>query len=330
VAAVGRHIEAVLDRPQPGDVLTGFTRVQGWAIADGIDPIHLSLKIGESLVSDPPQRFARPDVHQAYPSFSGNNPWPGFFIPLETRDYPDGPHIISLVARKSDDWQTIVCAAVEICNRAFERVPYARHLKAFEEAGRFPGRQDIYRSGPPINEPSSEVIELVAQNAGPRILDVGCGNGVYVAAYRRAGFDCQGVEFDPDCVAECTRRGVPAQIMDAHQLEFPSGSFDTVTMIEVLEHLPEPRRAIAEAFRVARRNVIISVPNIDVLPIMYAYRIVPWHLLEATHVNFFTPRLLRDALQPFAKSVTVFGRGQFAAWIAQGPLYMNLMAVASL
>jgi SAM-dependent methyltransferase len=324
------RIRGALDWPQAGQVLTGFTRFEGWAVADNGDPVSLALRVGSKTAPDSPQRVRRTDIELAFGERTPDNPRPGFFVPVDTRDYLDGPYPITLLGRTMGDWQVIARSSIEICNRLAEQLPYHLHLRNLEAREGIPGRHDIYGSGPPINNPSREILEVVEQHAGLSILDVGCGNGAYVAALRRAGLDCRGVEHDRACVAECVKRGLPVQEMDAHRLDFEPKSFDTVTMIEVLEHLPDPTRAIAELFRVARQNVIISVPNIDVLPLMSKYHVLPWHLLEATHVNFFTPRILRDALRPFTPDVTVFGYGQFAPWVTEGPLYMNLMAVASL
>ncbi len=49
--------------------------------------------------------------------------------------------------------------------------------------------------------------------------------------------------------------------------------------------------------RVARRCVLISVPNIGVIPSMSRHLVVPWHVLEATHVNFFTEDILSRYLR---------------------------------
>jgi ubiquinone/menaquinone biosynthesis C-methylase UbiE len=49
--------------------------------------------------------------------------------------------------------------------------------------------------------------------------------------------------------------------MDVTALAFADRSFDVVTMLEVLEHIPDTRRALAELCRVAERAVICSVPS---------------------------------------------------------------------
>ncbi len=49
--------------------------------------------------------------------------------------------------------------------------------------------------------------------------------------------------------------------MDVTALTFPDRSFDVVTMLEVLEHIPDTEKALAEVCRVARRALICSVPS---------------------------------------------------------------------
>lgn len=49
--------------------------------------------------------------------------------------------------------------------------------------------------------------------------------------------------------------------MDAQRMAFASGAFDVVTMLESLEHVPNPEGALQGAMRAARRFVVVSVPS---------------------------------------------------------------------
>ena len=49
--------------------------------------------------------------------------------------------------------------------------------------------------------------------------------------------------------------------MNATDLQFEDSQFDVVTMLEVLEHIPEPAKAVNEVVRVANRFVVLSVPS---------------------------------------------------------------------
>jgi 2-polyprenyl-3-methyl-5-hydroxy-6-metoxy-1,4-benzoquinol methylase len=48
---------------------------------------------------------------------------------------------------------------------------------------------------------------------------------------------------------------------DATDMPFDGQQFDVVTLLEVLEHIPDTQRALAEVCRVARRFVVLSVPS---------------------------------------------------------------------
>ncbi len=104
--------------------------------------------------------------------------------------------------------------------------------------------------------------------AGPlSILDVGCGEGVLtskwaarIAPGRVVGIDLE----DPKLAAEWSARQQPNleyRTVEATQLPFADDEFDLAAAIEVLEHLPEPERTVAEMARVARRHLLVSVPH---------------------------------------------------------------------
>jgi SAM-dependent methyltransferase len=100
-----------------------------------------------------------------------------------------------------------------------------------------------------------------------RVLDVGCSFGYGSAAIqaRRAGRTVVGVERDPDHLATGRRRFPRLTILagDATDLPVPDACADAVLLLDVLEHVAEPERAIAEAHRVLRPGgaAIVSVPH---------------------------------------------------------------------
>jgi SAM-dependent methyltransferase len=93
----------------------------------------------------------------------------------------------------------------------------------------------------------------------PSVLDAGCGEGemlrrgVLPAAVRPVCLDLR-----PAALAEVgAERRVCGSVF---ALPFARGSFDTVTCLEVLEHLDDPAAAVRELGRVARRAIVVSVP----------------------------------------------------------------------
>jgi len=84
------------------------------------------------------------------------------------------------------------------------------------------------------------------------ILDVGCGLGMYVRAFLRFSQDVHGVDLDEAKVAEASRDLDNIRTASAEDLPYPDGTFDVVLSHEVIEHVADDRRALAEAVRVLR------------------------------------------------------------------------------
>jgi Methyltransferase domain len=108
------------------------------------------------------------------------------------------------------------------------------------------------------------------QGIGPTsLLDVGSGRGTFLWPLLDAfpALDVTAIDKDPRRATELeavARGGVArltARCMDAECLTLEAGAFDTVTLLEVLEHMPHPERALAHAVRAARRFVLASVPS---------------------------------------------------------------------
>lgn len=101
------------------------------------------------------------------------------------------------------------------------------------------------------------------------LLDVGSGRGAFLWPLLDAfpwlpvtAIDVLGYRVaDIQAVHDGGVEGLTAIQGDIRSFAFGEGSFDVATLLEVLEHIPEPERALAAVCRAARRFVILSVPS---------------------------------------------------------------------
>jgi len=98
---------------------------------------------------------------------------------------------------------------------------------------------------------------------GKRILDVGCGLGMYMKRFREFSDEVYGVDIDEEKVAEASQALPNVKVAPAESLPFEDGFFDVVMLHEVLEHVDDDRRAVQEAVRVLRPEgkIVVFVPN---------------------------------------------------------------------
>jgi len=76
------------------------------------------------------------------------------------------------------------------------------------------------------------------------------------------------LDISDEAVRKCGEKGFKAEVFDAStgMLPFKDGEFDCAVMLDVLEHLYSPENLLAEAKRVSREYLVISVPNFNSLP----------------------------------------------------------------
>jgi SAM-dependent methyltransferase len=103
---------------------------------------------------------------------------------------------------------------------------------------------------------------------GKRLLDVGAAFGFLLAAARKHGFDPVGVEPVAAC-AEFAKRELGETILPfaLEDADLPRGSFDVITLFDVIEHLRDPRGAVARVRELLRPGglVVVETGDLDAL-----------------------------------------------------------------
>ncbi|MBM3279373.1 MAG: methyltransferase domain-containing protein [Candidatus Handelsmanbacteria bacterium] len=108
--------------------------------------------------------------------------------------------------------------------------------------------------------------QLLDLRPGEGVLEVGCGEGYLLERLRRRNPKARlaGLDLSREIVRLAFRQvcpGTPLLQASACQLPIGDQSWEVVVACEVLEHLDQPRQALAELARVCRRGCLLSVPR---------------------------------------------------------------------
>lgn len=100
---------------------------------------------------------------------------------------------------------------------------------------------------------------------GQKLLDIGCGNGDFLANARDAGWDVTGIDPDPKAVATAAQRGFDVRMGSVESLAELSNCFDAITISHVLEHVHCPGQIVRAIARLLKPGGVLYVdtPNID-------------------------------------------------------------------
>jgi SAM-dependent methyltransferase len=132
-----------------------------------------------------------------------------------------------------------------------------------------------------------------------RLLDFGCGAGVFLERMRNRGWTVEGVEVS-GAVAEDVRRrtGIQVHAGSLPHANLHDGQFDVVTMWQSLEHVHNPREVIAAARQLVapQGQLLVAVPNLA----CWSFQTFGehWFALDVPrHLNHFTPLTLTKLIE---------------------------------
>ena len=265
----------------------GIVSAEGWApdLPALVDALRLHVN-GADVSATHAFRVPRPDVEGLFGTTSGFlGAIVEWVLPPSTGSQP-----ATFKAAPATELPITIPQVRDVPYSGLRNDPRIRH------------RDEIYGVGPPVPEVSNDVLHLARSLAAP-MLDFGCGAGALVRALRREGVEIYGVELDNDRIrTHLLPESQPFVTLYDGRLPAPfaNGQFRSVVCSEVLEHLPTPELFVAELRRLATDALLVTVPDMSAIPRAFPHSVVPWHLLESSHVNFFTQHSLEASFAPFA------------------------------
>jgi len=151
--------------------------------------------------------------------------------------------------------------------------------------------------------------------AAPKHLDVGCALGFMLEEAKAAGWNPAGVEtseFAARYAAQHT--GCPVYAGTLQKAALPPESFDVVTLMDVIEHVPEPLELIAEIYRILRPGgvLLIVTPNFGSL-FVRLYGRNAYGIWPDQHIVYFRPSTMARLLQSVGFSEVIAGSKDFYA-----------------
>lgn len=173
-------------------------------------------------------------------------------------------------------------ASMEEFNDPRGTMPYARSAaRAFRRHGKFLANLRRLRTLP---------------SGRMTLLDVGCSSGAFLRSAVKLGFDAQGVEPAGRAAGAAQAAGLKVFHGLLHEAQFPDGSFDAITLLEVIEHLQSPLPLLQEIRRILKPGGILLIGTGNAASWSARAFRENWDYFKINkhggHVSFFNPASL--------------------------------------
>lgn len=146
---------------------------------------------------------------------------------------------------------------------------------------------------------------LVKRTGARHVHEVGCGEGFLARLLAADGHQVRGSDLSPTAIAEARERSaglaprIEFQVADLYQLESTRDAAALLICCEVMEHLPDPDRALQLLAQLARPHLIVSVPREPLWRILNVARGKYWSELGNTpgHLQHWSTAGFVDLLE---------------------------------
>lgn len=140
-----------------------------------------------------------------------------------------------------------------------------------------------------------------------RLLDIGCGNGDFLAFMSTLNWRAEGIDTDKKMIQICRGRGLQVEENTLEKQNYPDNTFDAITAKHVIEHVYDPVGFLSECLRILKPGgyLVLLTPNLQSLG--HKLFTDSWLGLEIPrHITLFTLDSLRMIAQKVGLKIVSF------------------------
>jgi len=145
----------------------------------------------------------------------------------------------------------------------------------------------------------------------PRLLEIGCGTGVFLDKAKKHGFDCHGLELSEYAANFVRQMGIPVETKSIEDADYPKESFDAIVMREVIEHLPHPMESLKTIHSWLKPGGVLFMATGNYDSPERKLRGSDWfYFMPEGHLNIFSNKTMRNYLNKVGfRKVNVTNQG---------------------
>ncbi len=159
-------------------------------------------------------------------------------------------------------------------------------------------------------------------------LDVGSSFGGFLRTAKDKGFDVQGVEISEYASKYAIESGIPTFQGSLTEAKFADNSFEVITLVEVIEHLENPKEIFSELHRILKPGGLLLLQTANFEGWQAKEEMAAYHYYMPGHVFYYSNSVLKKILTLFGfdRFISFFGvdfsliaklkksRGSFKYW----------------
>ena len=139
---------------------------------------------------------------------------------------------------------------------------------------------------------AQKLVEILHQyRSNGALLDIGAGSGILVEAALKMGYDAEGLEPSTWLQQQAQNYQLPVYAGSFPDAT-PRPTYDLVTLIDVIEHVPNPAEVVAQVAKILSTDGIVAVATPDVSSLVARILGWKWWHFRVAHIGYFNRKTL--------------------------------------